>query len=104
MYLSLAQITDREIIPGTALIVILILALVFKVTEISDCTYYALVHVRGWSFKRNSSVSIHYTPSYLYFPDTCRECLYSTADITVESDSTVNLLSGKRKTEILNAT
>ena len=45
LYPSLAQITDREGISGTALI--LILALVFKVTEISDCTYYVLVHVTG---------------------------------------------------------
>ena len=43
LYLSLAQITDRESITGTALV--LILALIFKVTEISDHTFYVLVQV-----------------------------------------------------------
>ena len=95
MYLSLIQITDRESTPGTALI--LISVLVFKVTEISDCTYYVLVRVRGYTFKMNSSVAIHHSPSYQYFPDTRRYHLHNTAGITGESDSTVNILSGKKR-------
>jgi hypothetical protein len=92
-YLSLALITDRASVPGAALV--LILASIFKVTEISDCTHYILVHVYGQSFKKNSSLAIHHTSCYQYFLDTYREHLHHTADTIGDSDSTVKVLSVK---------
>jgi len=47
-------------------------------------------------------LQLHFTilPGYQYLLDTYREHLH----ITGELDSTVNILSGKRNTEVLNAT
>ena len=92
---------DRASIPGRALI--LILALIFnwnfRLQLLCTCTYMMLVENRH--SKRILKLQCFIFPASSTFL-THTEHLHRAVDTAGESDSKVKILSGKRKTEVLN--